>query len=298
MQLSRKSLGYLVGGLLLPQGALAADGGEAADPGRVYPVTENIYVAVVEDRNTPFLVGDEAVLLAETNFERNAARVGELIASVTDKPVRLVVNSHWHPDHVGGNSYFAGRGAITLAQENTRVRMSEQQQNQTTGQVQSEAFVPGYLPIVTFKDETVVHWDAAEVDLVFYPDAHTDSDVVMYYRDANVIYIGGLLNYPTYAGVYRVPGFLAALDAVVAESDGETKIIPWRGPVIGRAEVQEWRDLLANVSERVAAEIAQGKSEEEILALEPSSAFDAKWGSQRTPERFVQDIYAALTAEP
>ena len=68
-----------------------------------------------------------------------------------------------------------------------------------------------------------------------YPDAHTDSDVAMYYRDLNVVYLGGLLNYPTYAGVYRVPGYLAALDAIVAETNQETKFIPWRGPVIDRA---------------------------------------------------------------
>jgi hypothetical protein len=119
----------------------------------------------------------------------------------------------------------------------------------------------------------------------------------MYYREANVVYLGGLLNYPTYAGVYRVPGYLAALDAVLAEVDGATKLIPWRGPVIGRTELQEWRDLLATVSERVQARIAAGESLEEVVAAQPSQEFDAKWGSQREPERFVSDIYAALAAE-
>jgi cyclase len=268
-----------------------------ADPGRVYNVVANLHVAVVEDRNTPFLVGNDAVLLAETNFERNAETVSRLIASVTDKPVRVVVNSHWHPDHVGGNSHFAGLGATTVAHENTRLRMREQQLNQTTGEVQSQAFVSGYLPMLTFDDEMTVHWDEMTVDLIFYPDAHTDSDVAMYYRDLNVVYLGGLLNYPTYAGVYRVPGYLAALDAIVAETNQETKFIPWRGPVIDRAEVQEWRNLLATVAERVQEQVSAGESLEEVLASQPSREFDAKWGGgQRTPDRFVNDIYAALTA--
>lgn len=289
-----RSLGFgLAIATSMPSGAaFAAD----ANPGRVYQVAGDIHVVVVEDRNTPFLVSDAGVLLADTNFERNAKTVSRLIASVTDKPVRLVINSHWHPDHVGGNSHFAALGATTIAQENTRIRMSERQRNQTTGQVQSEAFVSGYLPVVTFKDQLTLHWDGMNVDLIFYPDAHTDSDVVTYYRDANVVYLGGLLNYPTYAGVYRVPGFLAALDGVLSETDQDTTFIPWRGPVIGRAEVQEWRNLLATVSQRVEAQIAAGASLEEIIASRPTRDFDAKWGGgQRTPERFVNDVYAALT---
>ncbi len=109
-----------------------------AEPGRVFPIAGNIHLAVVEGRNTPFLVGDDAVLLAETNFERNAEIVRDLIATITPNPVRLAVNSHWHPDHVGGNAFFAANGALTLAHENTRTRMLNRLQNQATGPQSAE----------------------------------------------------------------------------------------------------------------------------------------------------------------
>ncbi len=95
-----------------------------------------------------------------------------------------------------------------------------------------------------------VHWDDETVDLVHYPNAHTDSDVVMYYLNSNVVYIGGLLNYPMYAGIFGVSGFLEGLDRVITATDEDTKIIPWRGPVVGRAEVQEWRNVLPSRGQR------------------------------------------------
>jgi cyclase len=269
--------------------------GEAPPPA-VTRITDTIHVAVVEDRNTPFLIEGGRVLLADTNFDRNAEAVQGLLAQLTPDPVTLVFNSHWHPDHVGGNAFFAAQGAITLAHENTLTRMAGQQLNPTTGQVQAEAFAPEFLPIVTFRDTMDFQWGAEKMHLAFYPDAHTDSDVVLYFETSNVVYIGGLLNYPTYAGVYRVDGFLAALDAVLAKTDAETRIIPWRGPVIGRGEVEEWRNIVATVGMRVEALITEGKTIEEAVAAAPSAEFDAKWGGQRAPARFVEDVYVALTS--
>lgn len=263
--------------------------GAEDNPGEVHPIAGNIHLAVVEDRNTPFLVGEDAVLLAETNFERNAAKVRDLIASVTPNPVRFVVNSHWHPDHVGGNAHFAAEGALTISHDNTRVRMIQRQQ-EGISDLTAES-----LPLMTFDTRMMIPWDGEDVDLVFYPNAHTDSDVVMYCRNSNVVYIGGLLNYPMYAGIFDAHGFLDALDRVIAETDENTTIIPWRGPVVGRAEVQEWRNVLSTVSVRVSALIADGLSVEEVLAAQPSREFDAKWGNQRSPEQFVQDLYAALS---
>jgi cyclase len=266
-----------------------------ADPGEVFHVAGNIHLAVVEGRNTPFLVGDDTVLLAETNFARNAQTVAGLIATVTPNPVGLAVNSHWHPDHVGGNAYFAENGALTLSHENTRARLIARQQNQATGPQAAEIIDARHLPALTIKSDMTVHWGDEVVELIHYADAHTDSDVVMYYRNSNVVFIGGLLNYPMYAGVFGVEGFLHSLDEVLAETDEDTVIIPWRGPVVGSAEVQEWRNLFAEVADKITTLMANGNNLEEILAARPTLEFDAKWGNQRSPEQFVEDIHAALS---
>ena len=281
--------------IVLAAPGYAAQGPAEPDPGRTYQVEGNIHVAVVENRNSVYLVSDERVLLTETNFERNAVTVAGLIASVTPNPVQLVVNTHWHGDHVGGNAYFAERGAALMAHENTRVRMSEQQVNPVTGRVQLEAQALEFLPTVTFKDGVTIHWGDETVELVHYPDAHTDSDVVIYFHDANVIMVGGLLEYPTYAGVSDPEGFIDALEKVIARADADSKIIPWKGPVISEVELQEWRDVIETMAANVSALIAEGKTIDEIVAAHPSAEFDAKWGGGRTPNRFAQDMHYVLT---
>ena len=265
------------------------------DPGRTYQVEGNIHVAVIENRNSVFLVSDEGVLLTETSFERNAATLAGLIASVTPSPVRQVVNTHWHRDHIGGNAYFAKHGAAIMAHDNTRVRMATQQINPVTERVQLEAQAPEFLPTVTFKDGATIHWGDETVELVHYPDAHTDSDVVLYYQNANVIMVGGLLEYPTYAGVHDPQRFIDALEQVISRADADTRIIPWQGPVVRTTELREWRDVIDTMATNVSALIAQGKTLNEIVAAQPSAEFDDKWGGGRSPDRFTQDMHYVLT---
>ena len=282
--------------ILLAAPGYAAQAPAEPDPGRTYQVEGNVHVAVIEDRNCVFLVSGGRVLLAETNFERNAVTLAGLIASVTPSPVELVVNTHWHGDHVGGNAYFAERGAAVMAHDNTRVRMSAQQINPVTGRVQLQAQAPEFLPTMTFKDGVTFHWGDETVELAYYPDAHTDSDVVLYYHDANVIMVGGLLEYPTYAGVSSPEGFIDALEQVITRADADTKIVPWKGPVVSRVELQAWRDVIETVAANVSALIAEGKTIDEIVAARPTAEFDDEWGGGRSPDRFARDMHYVLTS--
>jgi glyoxylase-like metal-dependent hydrolase (beta-lactamase superfamily II) len=182
-----------------------------------------------------------------------------------------------------------------MAHENTRIRMMVDQVNPITNNVQLAAQPPEFLPMLTFDDEVTLHWGEETVRLVHYPTAHTDSDVVLYYENANVVFVGGLLEYSTYAGVYSPEGFIAAIDAVIAESDADTKIIPWQGPVVDIEGLREWRTIIETVSANVSRLIAEGATIDEIIAAHPSAEFDAKWGGGRTPERFARDMHYVLT---
>ncbi len=275
--------------------AIAAQAPETPDPGEIFQVEGDIYIAKIENRNTVALLSDERVLISETNFTRNAETLAGLIASVTDAPVELVVTTHWHGDHNGGNAYFAEHGATIMSHENTRTRMMHQQVNPVTGGIQLEPQPPEMLPQVTFKDSTTIHWGNETVEAIHYPTAHTDSDVVLHYLDHNVIFVGGLLEYPTYAGVYNPQGFIDALNAVVARTDANTKIIPWQGIVVSRTELLEWRDIIETMREKVSAMLDQGMSLDQIVAANPSAEYDEEWGGGRSPDRFAQDIHYVLT---
>jgi glyoxylase-like metal-dependent hydrolase (beta-lactamase superfamily II) len=281
--------------ILIASPVIAAEGPATPDPGTTYHVAGNVHVATVENRNTVFLVSDERVMISETNFDRNAATVAGLIASVTDAPVELVVTTHWHGDHNGGNAYFKSHGATIMSHENTRIRMMNQQVNPVTGGVQLEVQPEEMLPQVTLQEGATIHWGDETVEVVHYPTAHTDSDLVLYYEDANVIFVGGLLEFPQYAGVYDPQGFIDAINAVVARADADTKIIPWQGRVVNREDFLVWRDIIELMVERITPMVEQGMTEEQVVASQPSREFDAEWGGGRSPERFAQDMYYVLT---
>jgi cyclase len=291
----RRIFGISAAMILTTASALAAEAPNPPDPGSVQQVTENIFVATIENRNTPILVGDNRIMIVETNFERNAETLAGLIHSISPAPVDLVWTSHWHGDHNGGNAYFREHGAILMSHENTRTRLMHQQINPVSNGVQLEAQPPEMLPDVTIKDGATIYWGDEVVEIVYYPDGHTDSDLVFYYKNANVIYVGGLIEYPQYAGVNDAQKFIDAINAVVDRTNAETKIIPWQGPVIPREEFLRWRDIIVTMRERVSAMIAQGMTEEQVVAAHPSAEFDAEWGTGRTPNRFAQDMYYALT---
>ena len=289
------ALGAAALALAVPAIAQIAPPAQSAQS-RTYKVADNISVAVHEDRNTTVVEGGDSLLIIETNYRERAEGLKALIATISPKPVRIAVNSHWHADHVGGNALFARDGAVTVAHENTRKRMQAEQRNRLTGAVQQPAFAPEFLPMITFRTTTTLHFAGEDIEATFYPDGHTDSDVAFRFPGANVIYVGGLMNYEMYAGVRSPDAFVAALDKVLAQADDNTKIIPWRGPLVGKRELQEWRNVLATTRDRVAAMIREGRTVDQIIAAKPTAEFDAKWTSRGgNPANFVRQIHAGLT---
>ncbi len=291
----KRTLFFAAAAMLFAAPAFAAQAPEVPDPGVIFQVEGDVHIATIENRNTVILVSDERVMISETNFERNAETLAGLIASVTDAPVELAITTHWHGDHNGGNAYFAEHGATIMAHENTRTRLMNRQVNPVTGGIQLEPQPPEMLPQMTIKDSATIHWGDETVEVVHYPTAHTDADLVLYYENSNVIFVGGLLEYPTYAGVYNPQGFIDALNGVVDRADADTKIIPWQGPVISRVELLDWRDIIEVMREKITAMIDQGMSLEQIVAAKPSAEFDEMWGGGRSPDRFAQDMHYVLT---
>ncbi|MBM5812852.1 MAG: MBL fold metallo-hydrolase [Gammaproteobacteria bacterium] len=248
--------------------------------------------------NVAVLVGSDGVLLVDDEVQPLSARLRAAVARVSDRPVRFVLNTHWHFDHVGGNPALGGDGAVIMAHERVRQRMAEGQAVSAFG-VPVPPAAAAALPIVTFADGLTVHFDGETVELRHVAPAHTDGDAVVFFRRANVVHMGDLFwngMYPLVDGTSggSMAGMIAGLDMVLARIDETTTVIPGHGPVGDRAALQGYRDMLDTVAKRVAGLRKQGRSADEIVAARPTADLDAAWGKGLfTGEQWVRLVAAA-----
>jgi len=217
-------------------------------------------------------------------------------------PVRLVVDTHWHRDHVGGNENFAKAGAIVIAHENVRRRMAS---GGTIAALQAEIppAAPTALPQATFSDSLDLHWNDEELRIFHVARAHTDGDAVIWFVKADVMHVGdiyfnGLYPFIDLSSGGSAQGLIAAVDRVLALTDENTRIIPGHGPLSNPSEFRAYRDLVATVYGRVRDMVAQGKSRDEVLAAKPSAEYDAVWGNDfMSPDVFVGILYDDASRE-
>jgi glyoxylase-like metal-dependent hydrolase (beta-lactamase superfamily II) len=252
--------------------------------------------------NLAVSAGHDGAFLVDTQFAPLTGRIQAAVARVSELPVRLVVNTHWHRDHVGGNENFAKAGAVVIAHENVRRRMTS---GGTIEVLQAEIppATPAALPQVTFSDSLDVHWNDGEIRIFHVPPAHTDGDAVVWFVKAGVMHVGdiyfnGLYPFIDLSSGGSAAGLIAAVDRVLALADENTKIIPGHGPLSNPSEFRAYRDLVATVYGRVRDMVAQGKSRDEVLAAKPSAEYDAVWGNDfMSPDVFVGILYDDASRE-
>ena len=245
--------------------------------------------------------GSDGLLVVDTGNVASAPQLFEALAKVSPGPVRLVVNTHWHPDHVGGNAALRRAGAEIIAHDDTRARMTSRQL-MSPYEVEVPAAPRDALPIVTFDDTLSLHLNGTRVLLVHVPAAHSDGDLVVWWESANVVHLGDAY----YAGEYpaidvanggSLAGTVAAIETTLSRTDARTVIVPGHGPVSNRGELMAYRDMLVAVGKRVRELVEQGNSVDEVLAARPTEAFDERYGQAGIgAERFVRLLYADLTA--
>jgi len=251
--------------------------------------------------NVGVSVGKDGVFIIDDELEMMSPKLQAELAKLSRSPVRFVINTHFHGDHAGGNAAFGSAGAVILAHDNVRVRLSAAELEQAKDKVVAK---PGVgLPIVTFAQDVTLHLNGDTVHVFHVPPAHTDGDVVVHFTVANVIHTGDLFlgqGYPFVdsksGGDFQ--GFIAAADAILAVSDDKTRIIPGHGKVCGRAELRTWRNMLDTVRQRVQKLVKQGKTLEQALLAKPTADLDAKVSPNFiSPDGIVEAAYKSLTAK-
>lgn len=244
--------------------------------------------------NIGLFVGEDGVFMVDDQFGPLAPKIRAAIKEITDQPVRFIVNTHYHPDHTGGNTAWAGMGAVIISHDNLRQRLEAQ----TTGD--KPALGAAALPAITISDKATFHWNGETISLHHIPHAHTDGDLVVRFHNADVIQTGDIwrtVSYPRIDvnGGGSMKGLIAALDSLAAMGGPETRYVPGHGVVSSRADIIAVRDMMKTIWSRVADAKAAGKSLDETKAAAPTAEFDGKWATEALPgSLIVEQIYAEL----
>lgn len=267
---------------------------------RTVSVADGVYMLMGAGGNIGVSAGANGVVLIDDQFAPLTDKIKAAVAAINPGPIRFLLNTHWHGDHTGGNENFAKDGVVIVAHENVRHRMSVEQfvaaLNRTVPRSPEAA-----LPIVTFTDAVNLYLNGDSINAFHVAPAHTDGDVVIYFRRANVVHMGDTYwngRYPLIdlSSGGSVDGMVAAMDRVLAMTDENTKYIPGHGELSGRAGVAAFRDMLSTVRDRVRTLVRQGKTLAQVKAAKPSAEFDAAWGGGYiNPDRFVETLYADLS---
>jgi glyoxylase-like metal-dependent hydrolase (beta-lactamase superfamily II) len=264
-------------------------------------VADSIYMLTGQGGNMGLLVGDDGAFLIDDQFAPLTPRILAAVAALTDEPVRFVVNTHWHFDHTGGNENLGKAGAIIVAHENVRARMSTEQFMKAFDRRVPPAPEVA-LPIVTFTDAVTFHWNGEAVRVEHVEPAHTDGDAFVHFPKANVvhagdIYFNGLYPFIDAGSGGSIGGTIRAVDRVLARCNDRTKIIPGHGPLSGVAELRAYRAMLVDVRDRMQEMIDAGRTLPEIVAAKPTAAWDAAWGKGfLAPDAWVRIVYAGMAA--
>jgi glyoxylase-like metal-dependent hydrolase (beta-lactamase superfamily II) len=260
-----------------------------------------LYMLAGAGGNLAVSVGDDGVFLVDDEYAALTPKLRAAVSRLSDRPVRFVVNTHWHSDHTGGNQTLGEQGTVIVAHEAVRVRMSSEQFIAGLGR-RVPASAPAALPVVTFTEGLRLHLNVHAVNVIHVEKAHTDGDALVHFEDAGVLHMGDVY----FCGMYpfidlssggSLDGVIAAVDRGLELADAKTRVIPGHGPLSSRAELGEYRAMLVSVRERVAKAIGAGSSSDEIVAGRPTADLDARWGGGFVKaDDFVRIVAASLAA--
>jgi cyclase len=282
---------------------VAAGGAAAQDTSsvqiRTIPLADGVYMLMGRGGNVGVSIGADGIFIVDDQYADMAGKIRAALDSLGGGPVRYVLNTHWHPDHTGGNEAFRKEGALVFAHENVRRRMAAGQDIWPIN-LEVKPAPAAALPRMTFTDTVTFHMNGQDIVVIHVPPAHTDGDAIVFFRQANVVHMGDLFwthHYPfiDLSSGGSVDGVIAAVDHVLGQIGPDTKVIPGHGPLSDRVGLQAYERMLKTVRTRVKEAIAQGKTEKQVLAAGLTKEWDDVNGD---PTLLLRMVYEDLSGRP
>ena len=285
--------------ILISAGAYSQEDRFAGVEITTHDVAPGIYMLVGMGGNIGVSVGEDGVFMIDDQFAPLTDKITAAVAALSDRPIRFVINTHWHGDHTGGNENLGKRGALIVAHDNAYARMSRDTEIGAFNQVVPAA-PKAALPVITFNDNVTFRLNGEEIRAVHYQHSHTDGDSVIHFVNANVIHTGdiwfnGFYPFIDVSSGGSIDGVINSITTLIDMADDNTRIIPGHGPLSDKQGMQGYLEMLETVRDRMSRLIAEGKSLEEIIELKPNADYDDAMGKGFiNPEKFLQILYGDL----
>jgi len=261
-------------------------------------VAGTVYMLTGAGGNIGVSVGDDGIVIVDDQYAPLAPKIKEALKAIADKPIKFVLNTHYHGDHTGGNETF-GREAPVIAQTNVRKRLA-------SGSHALGRDVPpapkGALPVVTFDDKVSIFFNGEEIKAAHFPHGHTDGDSVIHFSGSNVVHMGddffnGTFPFIDVENGGGVKGMIAAGEKILSTMPDDVKIIPGHGPLSDKAGLKAFDAMLRETSAAVQKQIDEGKSLDDIQKAKPLAEWAEKWGKGFiNPERFTAMLFDSIKA--
>lgn len=270
---------------------------QGSDIPAISRVTDSIYMIATQGAgNIAVFHASDGFILVDDQFANTTEKIQAQLKNIADKPVRFVINTHWHFDHSDGNENFGGSGSIIVAQENSRKRMTQEQLIELFNYRQ-RAYQKDGLPEITFTESIRFHIDNEEIDVVHFKNAHTDGDAVIFFKTSNVAHTGDI--FITYGLPFidvpnggTIDGVIEAIERIVAMVNENTRIIPGHGGISSRADLIKYNDMLKTVRNRMAEQIQKGVKLEDLDEAAILGDFTSPFGNKA----FLRIVYRSLAS--
>jgi cyclase len=263
-------------------------------------LTHNMYVINGSGGNVILSVGNNGVILVDDQYAPVTEKMKSVIANITNKPIKFVINTHLHPDHVGGNEKLGKAGAIIISHDNVRKRLSSDQFLEFINQTIPALSEKG-LPIITFSENMTLYQNDEEILLTHLDSGHTDGDSAVYFTNNNVIHVGDDFSDRSYPFMDlsrggSVDGLISSLQSILSMTNKDTKVIGGHSGISNQTKVKDYLNMLIDVTDIIDNMIKEGKTLDEIIQLEPTSQYDIIYHDYSfiKPKDFVTNIYMGL----